>query len=241
MGLVHQLNDVTVDEPPWPLLLEVVRATPPGSWVLMGGMMVHLHALRARVTPSRPTTDVDVLLDLKGIASSVSAVASPLLGIGFEPVEPGEHFHRFTRGDDVVDIMVANSAGRARWAQRPIMRTAGAGYALQDPDTYLIPTAAEPIEIRVPSIMAALVLKGAAYRDDQRDRDRHLEDLTVLLACDDRTDLHDRYAQIPKSQKAHLRPAVDRLSASGHPAWLILDPYDRALAEQAFAALVAAL
>jgi predicted nucleotidyltransferase len=241
VGLIRQLSEVATDEPPWPLLLEVTRATPPGSWVLMGGMMVHLHALRARVAPSRPTTDVDVLLDLAAIASSVSAVASPLLGIGFEPVEPGEHFHRFTRGDDVVDIMVANSAGRARWAQRPILRTAGANYALADPDIYVVDAAGEQIEIRVPNIAASLVLKGAAYRDDQRDRNRHLEDLTVLLACDDRTDLRERYGQIPKSQKANLRPAVERLSEPGHPAWLILDPYDKALAEQSFSALISAL
>lgn len=34
----HRLTDVAITAPPWPLLIEVAEATPPRSWVLMGGM-----------------------------------------------------------------------------------------------------------------------------------------------------------------------------------------------------------
>lgn len=72
MAEEHRLTGVDFTTPPWPLLLEVAEATPPNSWVLMGGMMVHLHALRGRVTAVRPTTDVDVLLNLEAATVATS-------------------------------------------------------------------------------------------------------------------------------------------------------------------------
>ena len=35
------------DERPWSLLFEIADVTTPGEWVLVGGLMVHAHALRA--------------------------------------------------------------------------------------------------------------------------------------------------------------------------------------------------
>lgn len=236
MAHEYRLTDVDITAPPWPLLIEVVDATPPGSWVLMGGMMAHLHALRGRVSAVRPTTDVDVLLNLEAIADDVSAVPGALQRIGMRPVQPGGPFHRFTRGEDVVDIMVTNLAGRVRWMSRPIMRAPGATLALQDPDVYIVEADGRDVRISVPRTPAALVLKAAAFKNDQRDRGRHLEDLVVLLAAD--TTAPSEYWSIPATQRRHLRPAVDHLVDLGHPAWLILDEHDRELARRAFETLV---
>ncbi|MGY1551400.1 hypothetical protein ACW5CM_06380 [Microbacterium sp. A588] len=232
----HRLTDVDIAALPWPLLIEVVEATPPHSWVLMGGMMTHLHALRGRVSAARPTTDVDVLLNLQAIAADVSAVVGPLQRLGMRPVEPSGPFHRFTRGEDVVDIMVTNLAGRARWMSRPIMRAPGATLALQDPDVYIVEADGRDVRIAVPRTPAALVLKAAAFKNDQRDRGRHLEDIVVLLAADTNNPL--KYSSIPTTQRRHLRPAVDHLADIGHPAWQILDEHDRELARRAFETLV---
>lgn len=231
----HRLTDVDVSAPPWPLLIEVAEATPPRSWVLMGGMMTHLHALRGRVASVRPTTDVDVLLNLEAIAADVGAVAGPLQRLGMRPVEPRGPFHRFARGEDIVDVMVTNLAGPARWMSRPIMRAPGATLALQDPDIYIVETDGHDVQIAVPRTPAALVLKAAAFKNDQRDRGRHLEDLVVLLASDTNDPLN--YSSIPTTQRRHLRPAVNHLTDLGHPAWLVLDEYDRELARRAFESL----
>ncbi len=83
-------------------------------------------------------TDVDILLNLEAIAADVSAVAGPLQRLGMRPVEPRGPFHRFARGEDIVDVMVTNLAGPARWMSRPIMRAPGATLALQDPDIYIV-------------------------------------------------------------------------------------------------------
>lgn len=39
-----------------------------------------------------------------------------------------------------------------------------------------------PVLISIPNVLGALVLKGAAYREDSRDKDRHLDDAVVLCA-----------------------------------------------------------
>src|SRR5690606_25769433 len=133
-------------------------------------------------------------------------------------------------------IMVTNLAGRARWMSRPIMRAPGATLALQDPDIYIVDAGGRDIRIAVPRTPAALVLKAAAFKNDQRDRGRHLEDLVVLLASDVNNPLD--YSSIPAPQRRHLWPAVDHLTDVGHPAWLVLDEYDRELARRAFELLV---
>lgn len=228
MAEEHRLTGVDVTTPPWPLLIEVAEATPPDSWVLVGGMMVHLHALRGRVTAVRPTTDVDMLLTLEASAADVALVAGPLQSLGLRPLEARGPFHRFTRGDDVVDMMMSNRAGRMRWMSRPVMRAPGAILALQNPDTYIVDVDDRRVRITVPQMPAALVLKAAAFKNDQRDRGRHLEDLLVLLAADIREPVD--YSGIPATQRRHLHPAVDHLADAGHPAWQILDEHDRILA-----------
>lgn len=232
----HRLSGIDLATPPWPLLIEVAEATPPDSWVLMGGMMVHLHALRGRVTSVRPTTDVDVLLNLEAAAMSVAAVAGALQRLGLRPTEPHGPFHRFTRGDDVVDMMVTNRAGGARWKSRPVMRAPGATLALQNPDIYIVEVDGRSVRIAVPQTPAAIVLKAAAYKNDQRDRGRHLEDLVVLLAAD--TSQTFGYSSIPTTQRRHLHPAADALADPGHPAWQVIDEHDRELAWRAFDALM---
>lgn len=234
MAAQYRLRGIDTAAPPWPLLIEVARETPRESWILVGGMMVHLHALRGRISATRPTTDVDLLLTLEAITRSISEVAGPLQSLGMRPLDSRGPFHRFTRGDDIVDIMVSNQAGRATWAQRPIMRASGATLALHDPDTYLIEFDGHDVRLSMPNTPAAIVLKAAAYRDDPRDRDRHLEDLAVLFAAAP-PDI-DTAAEIPRSQRKHLRLALQRLADSGHPAWQNLDSYERDLAWANFSA-----
>ncbi|WOF22619.1 hypothetical protein N8K70_14670 [Microbacterium betulae] len=136
-GRAHVIA-VPGDVQPWPPMFEIAEATPPGSWTLVGGLMVHVHAIRARVEATRPTRDVDVLRNIE--TAAVSAVAGALRGLGFEALGPscGNPVHRFTRGDDVVDVVVArNVRARTRWQLRPLLRSPGAAQALQrrDADT----------------------------------------------------------------------------------------------------------
>ena len=104
-------HTVGVDDrfPVWELLFEVAESVDSSSWVLVGGLMVHAHALRAGVDAPRPTSDVDSLINSG--TNQISAVAGPLLTLGFAAQAPsGGPFHRFLRGTQKVDIMVGNDA-----------------------------------------------------------------------------------------------------------------------------------
>lgn len=214
---------------PWPLAFEVADATPAGSWALVGGLMVHVHALRAGVNPSRPTTDVDLLLSMG--TRTVSEVVGPLQSLGFEPVEPsgGAPFSRFHRNKDRVDVMVPPRSVRARWLHRQIMDVPAAQQALDRSDTYTLVGDDRTAQISVPDSLAALVVKAAAYEIDQRDRGRHLEDLAVLFAsCDGFAGLDA--GRLTASERRHLRVAIGQLSDTGHVAWAVLDEFNRAFA-----------
>lgn len=239
MADAEHLIVVPGDERPWSLLIEIADVTAPGDWVLVGGLMVHAHALRAGITASRPTEDVDLLLNIA--AASVSAVAGPLQNIGLRPAESHGRsvLHRFDRGDESVDVMVERGAS-ARWARRSIFQASAARQAIDRRDWYDLHGADRVVRIAVPDALGAIVAKAAAYAVDQRDRGRHLDDLVVLMAAaGGRRGLGlDR---LTRRDKQHLRPAFDQLADSGHDAWMILDANDRAIGQRAADAIIAAI
>lgn len=60
----------------------------------------------------------------------------------------------------------------------------GGTQALRRTMTYVIDDGQGQIhELTVPDELGALVMKGAAYAVDRRDRERHLQDAAVLAAC----------------------------------------------------------
>jgi len=228
----EHLISLDESEHPWSLLLEVARATPPDSWVLVGGLMVHVHALRAGVNASRPTRDIDLALNISAVG--IGLVAGPLQRLGFRPID-AKPVHRFTRGDDVVDIMVGKRYS-VRWAMKPVLAAEGAQQAIDRRDWYVLRTAAGDACIGVPDPLAAIVAKAAAYQVDQRDRDRHLEDLAVLLASSGgrrRLGLE----RLTSNDKRRLRHVAQYLGDEGHAAWMVLDEPDRVIAQRAFAAV----
>jgi hypothetical protein len=220
---------------PWPVVFEIAEHTDIDNWTLVGGLMVHVHAIRAGVDAARPTGDVDVVFS--AATAKVSAIAAPLQTLGFTPKLPelGGPLHRFTRGDDIVDIMVPSGV-TARWSQRPILQAPGARQALQRRDTYIIVGATRQVRVTVPNQLGSLIAKGAAYNVDRRDRDRHLDDLAVLAACAGSIkSLH--LNELTSRDRAHLRAATELLTRSTHPAWAQLSTIDRQLGQRVLAAL----
>jgi hypothetical protein len=225
----QHLIDVPDAEDPWPLVFEVAAATPEGSWVLVGGLMVHAHAMRAGITPSRPTRDVDLLLDIG--ASTVSDVTGPLQKLGFRPLEGAGPVHRFVRGDDIIDVMVEQGVS-ARWTRKPVFAAPAARQAINRQDRYTLKRSSSSVRIGIPDALGAIVAKAAAYRVDQRDRERHLEDIAVLLASAGGVGklALDR---LTKKDKQHLRPAFNELSDDGHEAWFVLEADDQVVGQRA--------
>jgi len=88
-----------------------------------------------------------------------------------------------------------------------------------------------PVLISIPNALGALVLKGAAYREDSRDRDRHLDDAVVICATL-RTPLVTA-AQMKGSDRSRVLSLHKELADPGHRSWQLLDPADRTQAMDA--------
>lgn len=205
--MAGEIHALTLDrsDPVWGLLFELGEATPAESWVLVGGAMVKLHAVRAGIDSTRLTTDIDALLNLG--TRSIGETAGAIQALGFTPVKPqlGGEFHRFHRSSEVIDIMLSRDVIRpVTWAGRPVLKVAGGAQAIARKDTYLLrDNAGLEVPIAVPDSLGAVIAKSAAHLVDRLNRERHLQDLVTLLAATPVGQL--REGQLTKKDKSYLR------------------------------------
>lgn len=177
--------------PPWPLVAEFRKVFPHDKWSLVGGLMAQLHALRAGIASVRPTNDVDLILHIETERGVVREACKALeeLGYSFLPAVDSRnpYGHRFTRGGDVVDLLIADHAAPSVVEElkgKKMIGVEGGTSALRRTANYEMRIHSEHLTtISVPSPLAGAVVKSAAHRADTRDRERHLHDAAVLLAC----------------------------------------------------------
>lgn len=177
-------------QPPWPQMIEIVQAIPHTQWTLVGGLMVQLHAAYAGVQVNRTTRDVDMILHIETGAATFSGVQHELERLGYalrEPIGKGP-IHRFSRGDrqaETIDVMVADHLSPKRLPKilgRSVFAVPGGTSALNKAVNCEVNTAVGVVMLSIPDVLGALVLKGAAYVEDSRDRERHIDD-AAILAC----------------------------------------------------------
>lgn len=212
--------------PPWPVLIEIATVLPPTAWVLVGGLMVQLHARAAGVEEVRPTHDVDALIDVMADGVSLTEIATTLTARGFVVVEPGwpeSPVHRLRRDDDVIDVLVADHLpkhARPRLRRHPVMAVDGGAQALTRTQRGVIEHEGGTADLAVPDLLGALVLKAAAHRADRRDRERHLRDAALLASLI--TDHQRELGRLQGSDRKRLRHLTNALRDPLHDAWLLL-------------------
>ncbi|BBZ05430.1 hypothetical protein MCHIJ_48670 [Mycolicibacterium chitae] len=209
---------------PWPLAVEVAAALPEFSWTLVGGLMVQVHAARIGVR-HRPTEDIDIVLHVETDAISFAGARERLENLGFvlrRPNKPNGFIHCFERGSDIVDVMVADHLQHPPKALgHRVFRVPGSTGALQRTVNVTLHIDSKPVRFSLPSVIAALGLKGAAYTADNRDAERHLRDAAVLACCiDDPEAVAD---QVRGSDRGRIRKLWHELKAQQHPAWLLIE------------------
>lgn len=226
-GQTHAVNIGDDDLlPPWTTVFEVARAIDVSDWVLVGGLMVQLHARRASIPPPRATKDVDLIADVQTNRSSFGSIGYALTSIGFEVAVPdarNDPIYRFSRGDEQVDVMVADhlpSGMKPRLRARPAFAVDGGAQALNRRDTFVITSTSGTITIDAPDVLGALIGKGAAFIVDQRDRGRHVEDAAVLLASIKSVGELD--LALSTNDRKRLRALAAALRDELHPGWLAL-------------------
>jgi hypothetical protein len=231
--------------PPWSTVFDVVQATDANDWVLVGGLMVQLHAYRASIPPPRATKDVDLIVDVVANNSSVSGVATALKQIGFEPMVPdkrNEPIYRFQREQEQVDLMVADHLParlNPRFMMRPTFPVTAGEQSLRRRDTFILTSATRSITLGAPDVLGALISKGAASIVDSRDPGRHVDDAAVLLASIDSVGALD-LATLNANDRKRLVVIARALSNVTHSAWISLDESSRTRARRNLDALVLA-
>ncbi|MBS9376336.1 hypothetical protein [Rhodococcus sp. B50] len=217
--------------PPWPQAGELAQAIPSQQWTLVGGLMVQVHAARAGLPIARATVDVDMVLHIETGAATFSGVRDRLEQLGYllrMPVGPGPA-HRFVRGSEHVDVMVADNlapAHRPTVAGRAVFAIPAGTSALRKTVDCNIDLDGRTVQLSVPDVLGALVLKGAAFREDSRDRGRHLDD-AAILACSIDNPVRERVRMIG-SDRRRVRYLANALVRADHPSWSVVPAAHRA-------------
>ncbi|MET4143813.1 hypothetical protein [Arthrobacter sp. UYCo732] len=229
---------------PWPQCVELARALPSTQWTLVGGLMVQLHAAAAGLAVSRPTADVDIVLHIETGAATTRSVLAVLNRLGYvlqKSIDQDAPAHRFVRGKQQIDVMVADHLTPAKvptiGGRKPFQMAGGTQALQRTVNCRMTADDDGPVLISIPNALGALVLKGAAYREDSRDKGRHLDDAVVLCATI-RTPLVTA-AQMKGSDKSRVLSLHKVLSDPAHRSWQLLEPADRIPAMDALRILAA--
>lgn len=219
--------------PPWPVAFELARLLPAHSWTLVGGLMVQMHATIAGLPAGRATVDVDSTLHLETGAVGFAQAASLLSAAGFT-LDPNTTFaYLFRRGPNRIDLLCTDRYAAWRkptFSGRPLFGIAGGTRALRSTINVNLATQTDTVNLVVPELQGALVLKGGAYLEDQRDRDRHLEDAIMLFAC--ATEPHKLLVGLSAQSRRRILALVRALEAQ-RTVWATADPGVASLAREA--------
>lgn len=229
---------------PWPNVDELAQVLPPARWTLIGGLMTQVHAVHRGVDAVRPTHDVDIALHIETARGVPNATADALESLGYElkdNVDARNNVgHRFVRGDahidvvssrdadeDVIDVVVADHpAPRVveQLRRRDMVKIPGGTQALKrTAHLQLEIVRGRVTTISVPRPYGAVILKAAAYSADTRDRDRHLQDAAVLLAC-----IENPFSELEHtagSDRSRLA-ILSRELVDTHRAWFLMPEAD---------------
>lgn len=230
-------------EPPWPVAFELARLLPHRSWTLVGGLMVSLHAQLAGLPQPRTTTDVDSALHLETGVVSFAQTAALLQSAGFTLNEETKFAYQFERSvgkgqpTDKIDVLCADryvAKNKPAYLGRPLFGVAGGTRALKETVNVELKTGAGNVSLVIPSVRGALVLKGAAYLEDPRDKMRHAEDAVLLLAC--LTDTDHVLSGLSSESRKRVKAIVTVLDQSTSP-WVNHSQLVQSLAREALEAL----
>jgi hypothetical protein len=213
----------------WLAIGELGRLIGNEQWAIVGGQMVALHARRFGLTPARPTTDGDLLVDVQTHGrSAMRQVADALVALGFVIDISPEGVTRFTREAAKVDLLAPDGVGADVVTFPPghAVQAPGATQALERAETVLVIIGDEEMQIRTPTLVGAIVAKAAATSipGTRDERLRHQQDLAVLLSLAARLPIRPLVDELTKKDRTSLRSAsAPWIDDDLHEAWFAVE------------------
>ncbi len=134
----------------------------PGQWVLIGGLMVQLHALEHGITEVRPTGDIDILGQARP-QGALSSIDAALVNEGFEREAPDldGYAHRYERDGLTVDVLAPEGIKPSPdlGAGRKAIGVPGGSQALARSETVTVTLDGRSFALRRPTLLGALLIK----------------------------------------------------------------------------------
>jgi hypothetical protein len=154
------------------------------EWVLIGGLMVQLHAFELGAENVRATMDIDVLGQARP-QGALASIDAALQRDGFEPEWPDidGYVHRYVRDGVVVDVLAPDgltpppALGRGRMA----VGVPGGSQALARQEAVTVRLDGRSFMLRRPTLLGAILIKARSLRV-HHDPDAQREDLLLLLS-----------------------------------------------------------
>lgn len=210
------MREVSLDPPDalsrrlWSSVADLVELLP-ANWVLVGGLMVQLHALESGIDDVRVTQDVDVLGEARP-RGALDAIHDALQRDGFEPDIPDldGYAHRYERDGLVVDVLAPDGVNPPPTvgAGRIAVGIPGGSQALARQEPVTIRLDGRSFTLRRPTLLSAILIKARSLMVHQ-DPEAQREDLLLLLSLAE--DPRAMAQDLRKSERGWLRKAELRL------------------------------
>ena len=184
----------------------------PGEWMLIGGLMVQLHAIERGVLDVRPTGDIDILGQARP-QGTLSSIDAALRREGFEAIleDLDGYARRYVRDGLIIDLLAPDGIRPAPdlGGGRRALGVPGGSQALTRSETVTVTVGGRSFQLHRPSLLGAVLIKARSLMV-HRDPESQREDLLLLLALVE--DPRRMASELRRSERRWLRAAERRLS-----------------------------
>ncbi len=218
----------------WAAVGELARRLP-REWVLIGGLMVQLHALEHGISDVRFTGDIDMLGQARP-PGALDSIHAGLRDAGFDLIglDLDGYAHRFERNGLIVDVLAPDGIQPppSLGAGVKAISAPGGSQAIARSEAITVIVDGCSFELRRPTLLGAVLIKARSLMVHS-DPDTQREDLLRLLSLIE--DPREMASALRKSERKWLRVAEQRLNLSGPS---VLDASSMRRAELAYRLLV---
>jgi hypothetical protein len=138
------------------------------NWTLIGGQLVHLHCAERGVFPTRPTNDIDTVVNIRASQTILATFTGALQDLGFTADISGDSIqHRWRRDLAQIDVLIPEGVGERAAASTgaggaPTIPSPGTTQALNRSEPVLVLAEGRTGTVLRPNLVGALVAKAAA-------------------------------------------------------------------------------
>lgn len=180
--------------------------------MLIGGLMVQLHAIERGVLDVRPTGDIDILGQARP-QGTLSSIDAALRREGFEAIleDLDGYARRYVRDGLIIDLLAPDGIRPAPdlGGGRRALGVPGGSQALTRSETVTVTVGGRSFQLHRPSLLGAVLIKARSLMV-HRDPESQREDLLLLLALVE--DPRRMASELRRSERRWLRAAERRLS-----------------------------